>query len=355
MAQNVWIKRTLLVVLMGIVTIVQVNFVGATTIYSLKVANIREELHDSIVHNHPPAGGWVERGANDAMNIRVVIPYLVEFLHDETGARVLHLYKVVDLICIWLALITFFAYLREQFSAWESGLTCLYFAAILPATFALHFYHPYDRASLVAWLLAIWCARARRFWEFSAVAIVAVLIKFDAIVLPGLYFLGNATSQTWRKYLFQSSAIAIILFVIFEGLSLSLGGVWVRPDYGAQILRNFKMMIGTGIFYPPSLAFGLPIVLAILGYKSSDQFMRASVWFAGMIAVILIAASNFEELRAEQMLIPLLAPAALYGLRRILGEPTASQRQPQPAHTLPLAASLPVARAQIRSSPRPPE
>jgi hypothetical protein len=119
------------------------------------------------------------------MNIRVVIPYLVEFLHDETGARVLRLYKAVDIICIWLAFITFFAYLRQQFTAWESSLACLYFAAILPLTFgrakypgkshsfgrvsapssstplshfwirrmmrrALHFYHPYDRASLLA-------------------------------------------------------------------------------------------------------------------------------------------------------------------------------------------------------------
>ena len=100
MAQNVCIKRALLVLLMGIVTIVEVNFVGDTTIYSLKVANIREELHESIVHNHPLSGGCVERGANDAMNIRVVIPYLVEFLHDETGARVLQIYKAVDLVCI---------------------------------------------------------------------------------------------------------------------------------------------------------------------------------------------------------------------------------------------------------------
>jgi hypothetical protein len=45
--------------------IVEVNFGDDTTIYSLKVANIREELHHSIVHNHPPAGGWVDRGAND--------------------------------------------------------------------------------------------------------------------------------------------------------------------------------------------------------------------------------------------------------------------------------------------------
>ena len=121
-----------------------------------------------------------------------------------------------------------------------------------------------------------------------------------------------------------------------------------------QILHNLKMMVGTAIFYPPALAFGLPIVLAILGCKNSDQFMRASVWFAGMIAVILMAASNFEEVHAEQMLIPLLAPVALCGLRRILGEPTVSQRQPQRADTLPFAVSLPVARSQIRSSPRPP-
>jgi hypothetical protein len=91
-----------------------------------------------------------------------VIPDLVEFLHDEIGARVLRLYKAADIICIWLAFITVFAYLRQQFTAWESALACLYFAAILPLTFALHFLS-YDRARLLARLLAIWCARARRF------------------------------------------------------------------------------------------------------------------------------------------------------------------------------------------------
>jgi hypothetical protein len=353
MAQNVLIKRALLVLLMGVVSIVAVNFVGDTTIYSLKLANIREELHESIIHNHPPAGGWTERGAY-ALNIRIAIPFLVQFLHDETGIRLLQLYKGVDLVCIWLSFIIFFTYLREQFTAWESALACFYFAAILPLTFAFHFYHPYDRASLLVWLLGIWCARARRFWEFSAVAIVAVLIKYDAIVLPGLYFLGNTTARTWRKYLFQSSAIGIILFAIFAGLLLRLVGVHVKVDFLAQILRNFRMMIGTAIFYPPTLAFGVPILLAILGYKSSDQFMRASVWFAGMIAVILIVATNFEEVRAEQMLIPLLAPAALCGLRRILGEPTASQRQPEPADTLPFDAPLPAARSQIGRNSRPP-
>ena len=60
-------------------------------------------------------------------------------------------------------------------------------------------------------------------------------------------------------------------------------------DYIYQILRNLRMMVGSGIFYPPGLALAVPIVLAILGYKSNDQFMRASVWFGGMIAVMIIA------------------------------------------------------------------
>jgi hypothetical protein len=122
------------------------------------------------------------------MNIRVVILYLAEFLHDQTGVRVLQLYKAVDLICIWLAFIILL-HICANSSAHGRRLSASIFCPYLAADpFALHFYHPYDRASLVAWLLAIWCARARRFWEFSAVAIVAVLIKFDAIVLPGLYF-----------------------------------------------------------------------------------------------------------------------------------------------------------------------
>ena len=83
MTKNVWIKRALLVLLMGIVSIVAVNFVGDTTISSLKAANIREEPHESVVHNRPPAGGWASRGANDAMNIRITIPYLVEFLYQK--------------------------------------------------------------------------------------------------------------------------------------------------------------------------------------------------------------------------------------------------------------------------------
>ncbi len=310
---------------MGIVSIVEVNFVGDATIYSLNAANMREELHESIIHTRAPEAGWSALGAY-GINIRVAIPYLVEFIHQVTGIRVLRLYKGVDLIGLWLGMIIFFLFLRNAFTAWESALACLYFAAILPLTFAFHSYHPYDRASFVAWLLAVWSARSGRFWEFSAASVGAVLIKYDAIVLPALYFLGNSTPRNWRKCLAQTCAIGTILLAIVIALIVLIPGGIEPRRYEVRISRNLEMLIGSGIFYAPTLAFGLPIALAILGYPMSDRFVRASVWLAGLITVILFVVTNFEEVRAEQMLFPLLAPAALLGLRRILGEPAVSEK-----------------------------
>jgi len=152
------------------------------------------------------------------MNIRIAVPYLVEFIHNATGARVVRLYKIVDLVGMWFGLIIFFKFLYTRFTARESALACFYFAATLPLTFAFHSFHPYDRAGFVTWLMAIWCARAKHFLEFSVVSVIGVLIKYDAIVLPILYFLGNSTTQNWRKCLIQSSAMEIVLLAIFGAL-----------------------------------------------------------------------------------------------------------------------------------------
>jgi hypothetical protein len=325
--QHPWVKKAMLGLLAGIVSIVAVNFVGDVTIYAPNYIRVREKLHERIIRNQPPERGWSVISENGE-NIRIAIPYLVDSIHSVTRISISQLYKVVDLIGIWFGLVIFSLYLRRWFTVWESALACLYFAAMLPLTFAYHYYHPYDRASFVTWLLAIWCARSKRFWEFSAVIVVAVLIKYDAIILPLLYFLGNSTRQTWRQCLMQCGTIEIILLAIFIALlALLPGGFEFRQhEHGVEILRNMEMIIRKSIFYAPSLAFGLPVALAILGYTRSDHFARTSVWFAGLIIGILFVATRFEEVRAEQMLFPLLAPAALLGLRRILGDPSTSEK-----------------------------
>lgn len=321
LVQKIWTGRILFAVLAGMLTIVQANFVGDVTIYSLDAASAREISHERLVHNAPPEGGWNSTGLNGA-NIRIAIPYLVEFLHGATGIRVLQLYKGLDLTFLWLSFIVFFLFLRGWFSPLESLLACIYFAAMLPLTFAFHSYHPWDRASLLAWLAAIWAARMAHFWVFLAVSVTAVLIKYDAVVLPALYFLANVTRQNRQKILFQSVMAGAILLALFGMLIVLLPNGFEPKSNLDLILRNLGNFGRNPFMYAPSLAFGLPIALAILGYRSCDRFMRASLWFACLITVPLFIATNFEEVRAEQMLFPLLAPAALVGLRRLTDEPS---------------------------------
>jgi hypothetical protein len=68
----------------------------------------------------------------------------------------------------------------------------------------------------------------------------------------------------------------------------------------------------------PGLQRGAPAVLAIIGYPRADRFMRASLWFACLLTVPFFTTSNFEEVRTQAMLLPLLAPAALVGLRIVM-------------------------------------
>ncbi|HEX4273687.1 MAG TPA: hypothetical protein VHZ32_20010 [Rhizomicrobium sp.] len=327
---NPWARRILLVVLAGIVSIVAVNFIGDLTLYSLRNVEPREWYHQLIIENKAPPKGWTGEGMNGS-NIRIAVPYLVEFLHRQTGADVAKLYKAVDLASLWLGMVLFYGYLAGRFRASESALACAYFVAMLPLTFAYHNYMPWDRASFAAWLAALWLARSQRFLAFCVAAVVGLLIKYDAIVLPALYFLGHATMRAWRKPLAQSCLLAAVLAGIFWGLLALLPGGFEPRPYGALILRNIAMMIHQGPAYAPTLAFGLPAVLAILGYRASDQFSRAGIWVAALVAAILFASTNFEEVRAEQMLFPLLAPAALTGLRRVLGQPETAATTPRTA------------------------
>jgi hypothetical protein len=101
-------------------------------------------------------------------------------------------------------------------------------------------------------------------------------------------------------------------------LTVLLPGGFEPRNYGALLVRNLSMMAHSSISYSPILSFGLPLALAVLGYGMSDRFARISVWFSGFIALIQFVSTNFEEVRAEQMFFPLLAPAAVYGLRRVL-------------------------------------
>jgi hypothetical protein len=158
--------------------------------------------------------------------------------------------------------------------------------------------------------------RDRRFWAFFLITVVAMFIKWDAIVLPALFLLANSSRQNAHKVLLQSVAAGAASLAIYVALRVLIPGGFEPYDLFAQMQRNLGQIAAGPFSYAPFLAFGLPVLFAIIGYQDSDRFMRACVWFAGLITIPMFILTNFEEARAEMMLLPLLAPAALLGIRR---------------------------------------
>lgn len=63
-------------------------------------------------------------------------------------------------------------------------------------------------------------------------------------------------------------------------------------------------------------------MLAVLGYQTADNFARASVQLALIIAAILFLQTSFVEFRAEVPILLLLLPAAWFGVLRLTGAET---------------------------------
>lgn len=306
------------VVLAGVVSVVMASYVGDLTVYSQEAAGARLQAHEWIVGNQQPPGGWDAHGMNGT-NIRIGVPYLAEAAHSWTGAPLLRIYKGIDVLCIWLGLVAFFYYLRSRFDARTSGLAWLYWCAVMPLTFATHFFQPWDRVSFLLWVMAIWFAREQRFLAFAVTALVATAVKYDAVVLPAFYFLANASWRSWRRPFMQCAVLGTALLGLFILLRQLIPGGFEPRDYRGTILSNLANILDNPVTYAPFLAFGIPILLGLYGYRAADQFGRAGLWFALFVLSILFVSTHFEEVRAEQMIIPLLAPIALTGLTRLLG------------------------------------
>src|SRR5262249_14699583 len=128
-------------------------------------------------------------------------------------------------------------------------------------------------------------------------------------------------------------ASAVALGIFFALRVLFPGGFEAR-DILETLLRNMRLLASDLIFfYPPFLAFGLPVLLAAVGYKCTDQFMRACLCFAALFSILVFATANFEEVRTLQMLYPLIAPAAMLGLRRVLAGSTSGVAPLYAAHS----------------------
>lgn len=309
----------LLLALALFVAVTNTVYVGENTIYANAVAEKRRVFHDAVLNNAPPAGGWSAHGAN-GMNIRVGVVYAAEAASRLSGIDVLKLYKLIDLVSLIALVVAFTAFVARLAGPRGALLATLYLAAILPLTYEFHVFHPWDKPSWLLWMAGIWATHARRPLLLAAIVVIGVTVKYDIIVLPLLYILAWCRRDDLAKPLLQGAVIMACGLATFVALNLLLPGGHSERNIAAALVRNFSYALRAHVTYAPTVAFLVPAILALIGWTSGDRFARSAFLTAIAVAGPLVALTNFEEVRAEIMLLVLITPLALVGLGRVLRE-----------------------------------
>lgn len=323
------IRVLLLISLAGVLTMTLQGWVGKATIYAENLESKRLMLHNAILRNTLPEGyTWKEIGAY-TVNIRILVAFFAEMIHKITNYEVYKIYILIDTICIFVIIIALFVYLKKWVNNQYCTIGILYFCSIMPLTYFLYAFHPWDRPSLLFWILLLYLLREKKVLTFAVVLAISITIKYDTVLLPGLYFLYMISHKNWRKTLFTTTMLFAISFGVYFLLLRIFPGV---PSSGAgytakiwsQVSKNVEQMFGYdgGIKYPPLLGFSIPILLAFWGLRVKERFMLACVVFGCMLIIPWFLFSNFIEIRAEMPLLVLLLPSSLMGLKFVFEEKT---------------------------------
>jgi hypothetical protein len=320
------VSALLLVALAGVITLILQVWVGGATLYDTQHDAQRSELHEFLFRNErPPGRTWTDVGANTA-NVRVLTVYLAEGIRRISGLPISSIYRRIETAGLFLSLVGLFIYLRRWFPPAFALIGLLYVAAVLPLTYFLHYFHPWDRLWLLAWIVCLLLLREGRIALFAVVLAVGVTIKFDILVLPALYFLVAVDRHNFKGVVARTLALFVVALGTFAALTLLAPGGFEPRSFGTQFARNMTALRELNIRYPPLLAFAMPAVLSVLGFRSADRFARMCAVFAALLAVPLFLASEFVEVRAELILLVLILPAALYGLWALLERQVAREQ-----------------------------
>src|SRR5260370_3444142 len=246
----------LLILLSASLTLILQRWVGSETLYEEYVAQKREMLHKAILENRipPPYTSWQQVGAQ-RLNIRVATVYLAESVHRLTNLNVLKIYELIDTLALFFSFPLLFVYLRHTSPTIYALSGLLYVAAILPLTYFHVFFAPWDRVSLVCWIALLMLLRSQRLIAFTLLLAISITVKFDTIVLPGLYFLANITLGNWTRIVLRSTAMFGVALAVFVGMRILLPGGFEDRTIVTQLLMNFRAFPSTPLSYPPLLIF----------------------------------------------------------------------------------------------------
>ena len=324
----------LAIAISAIATLTNQGWVGPKTIYADDLEPARTRLHNAILTNTLPPGvdSWSSVGAN-SFNARLLVAWLAEGVHRLTGASLSRSYFFVETVSVFVCCLLLFVLIDSYAGPLFGIAALLYYASVLPLTYFLHYFHPWDKLSLAAWIAAMYFVLRERWFLLGVTLTLGMLIKFDIVVFPLFVLLVEYRRRGWR-YAWSKAALYLALTVaIYAFMQRQLpGGSEPRPVVD-HVLHNLRDMQSYTVKYPPLLGLGVVAVMAALGYRTGDGFARAGVELGVVVALILFVQTNFIEFRAEGPLLVLLLPAAIAGLRRHL--PWPPEKAAPPGTALP--------------------
>lgn len=317
----------LLGALAAVLTMALQGWVGLETIYAPEFEAKRQMFHEAILTNTPPEKGWAAVGAA-ALNIRVTAVYMAEGLHQLVGVSVSRAYWLLDTVFLFAVLFGLPLYLRRWLPATWCLLGMLYMAAMLPLTYLLHVYQPWDRMQLAAWLLLLALVRDDRPWLIAAVLALSITVKFDTVLIALLYGLTHLRPNDWRKKVAACGMLAVVGYATLAALTLCYPAPTEPARFGlevaaTQLRQNVQDLGALNVRHPTVLVMVLPAILALIGISRRPRFLVAGVIFGCVLTAVWAAFTVYVEVRAQMSLLLMLLPPALLTLREWL-EPASS-------------------------------
>jgi len=319
-------------ILAVVITLTLQSWVGPASIYAPEREAKRAQLHEAILTNTPPAAGWAAIGAA-ALNIRVTAVYAAEAVHRSTGLSVGRAYWVLDSVFLFLLLAALPLYLRYWLPDTWCLIGVLYLAAVLPLTYFLHAYQPWDRMSLAAWLVLLVLVRDQRPWLTALVLAISITIKFDTILIPILYALVHLERKSWVRTALACTGIALAGYAALTLLKTAFPAPAEPARFSwavatSQLHLNVHDMATHHLRHPVLLAVGPLVLLALIGIRHRPRFMVAGVTFGAVLSGVWGIFTVYAEVRAQLALLLLLLPPALMTLQSWLEPSTSPARRP---------------------------
>ena len=194
----------------------------------------------------------------------------------------------------------------------------------LPLTYLFVLFHPWDRLSLLSWVVLLMLVRSRRTLMLGVVLAISVTIKYDVVLLPGLYWLVYVSRARFVRTSLETAALFAVSFGVYFALrTIFPGGFGGGGAMAANVVENLQRLVDLAVYfppvaYPPFLVFLLPVLLIIFRFPKNDRFLRAAIVYAGVLICYFFVASRFEEVRAHIPLLLMILPAALLSLQSLL-------------------------------------